>query len=110
MPTRLSGHLGLETAKRDFGMEIVKGIREIKCGGGRRFSVEGCWEVKTIREKMGLSQSGFSGLLGISLRTLQDWEQGRRHPTGAARSLLLLAKTRPEVLRDVLGTRPSKAG
>jgi len=51
---------------------------------------------------MGLSQSAFAGLLGVSLRTLQDWEQGRRQPTGAARSLLLVAQARPEVLRDVL--------
>ncbi len=88
--------------KRDIGREILEGLREIKQGGGRRFVAEGLAEIRVIREKMGLSQSAFAGLLGVSLRTLQDWEQGRRQPTGAARSLLLVAQARPEVLRDVL--------
>jgi len=88
--------------KRDIGREILDGIREIKQGGGRRFAAEGLAEIRAIREKMALSQSAFAGLLGVSLRTLQDWEQGRRQPTGAARSLLLVAQARPEILRDVL--------
>ncbi len=88
--------------KRDIGKEILEGIREIKQGGGRRFTTAVLVEIQTTREKMGLSQSAFAGLLGVSLRTLQDWEQGRRQPTGAARSLLLVAQARPEVLRDIL--------
>ncbi|NLI78695.1 MAG: helix-turn-helix domain-containing protein [Candidatus Riflebacteria bacterium] len=91
--------------KREIGKEILEGLREIKEGGGRRFKIEGLAEIRAIREKMGLSQSAFAGLLGVSLRTLQDWEQGRRQPTGAARSLLLVAQARPEVLREVLVTK-----
>jgi len=48
-----------------------------------------------------MSQSEFAGLLGVSARTLQDWEQGRRAPTGAAQTLLRVATQHPEVLRDL---------
>ncbi len=94
--------------KRDIEAEILEGIREIARGGGRRFTVEALGSVKAIRERMRLSQTAFSALLGVSLRTLQDWEQGRRRPTGAARSLLMVAQSRPDVLEEVLATRLSK--
>jgi putative transcriptional regulator len=58
-------------------------------------------DVATIREKTGLSQSRFASLLGVSVRTLQDWEQGRRAPSGAARTLLLVAAKSPRALLDV---------
>lgn len=50
--------------------------------------------------KSGLSQSEFAKLLGVSVRTLQDWEQGRREPSGAAQTLIAIAERRPEVLRE----------
>lgn len=50
------------------------------------------------RTRVGLSQQEFARLLGVSARTLQDWEQGRREPTGAARLLLRVAASHPEVL------------
>jgi putative transcriptional regulator len=53
-------------------------------------------DVKRIREQTGLSQSQFALLLGVSLRTLQNWEQGRRHPVGPARALLKIVSTDPE--------------
>ena len=53
------------------------------------------------RAKVGLSQNAFAALLGVSVRTLQDWEQGRREPTGAARTLLRVAATHPDALRDL---------
>lgn len=54
------------------------------------------------RSKTGLSQPKFAELLGVSVRTLQEWEQGRRSPSGAARSLLHIAAIRPDVFREVL--------
>ena len=57
--------------------------------------------VATIRENTGLSQSRFAELLGVSVRTLQEWEQGRRVPSGAARTLLIIAAKNPRALRDV---------
>ncbi|PCI10098.1 MAG: transcriptional regulator [Thiotrichales bacterium] len=53
-------------------------------------------EVKTIREKTGLSQSRFAILIGVSKRTLENWEQGRRHPTGPAKALLKILDVDPE--------------
>ncbi|WP_457441859.1 helix-turn-helix domain-containing protein [Pseudomonas sp. TE3786] len=59
-------------------------------------------EAAEARRKTGLSQPKFAELLGVSVRTLQEWEQGRRTPSGAARSLLHIAVSRPDVFRDVL--------
>jgi putative transcriptional regulator len=58
--------------------------------------------VKFIRNNMGFSQSKFAELIGVSKRTLQNWEQGRRHPTGSAKVLLKLVHSDPEmVLRNL---------
>ena len=84
--------------KRDIGQELLEGVRAIKAGKGKRRTVEVAQDVQAIREGMGLSQAAFAALLGVSPRTLQDWEQGRRQPTGPARSLLRIADRHPEVL------------
>jgi putative transcriptional regulator len=85
--------------KRDIGAEILDGIRELKRGKtGRVINVPA---VADIRAKTGLSQARFATLLGVSVRTLQDWEQGRRAPSGAARTLLLIAHRNPKALLDV---------
>ena len=84
---------------RDIGQEILDGTREIKRGEhGRVTTVP---SVSRIREKTGLSQAVFAELLGVSVRTLQEWEQGRRAPSGAARTLLLVAAKNPRALLDV---------
>jgi len=57
--------------------------------------------VARVRMSARLSQSQFAALLGVSARTLQDWEQGRREPTGAAKTLLRVAAAHPEVLREL---------
>ena len=86
-------------AKRNIGREIRDGLRELKRGDyGRIVNVP---SVAGIREKTGLSQARFAALLGVSVRTLQDWEQGRRAPSGAARTLLLVADRNPRALLDV---------
>lgn len=86
-------------AKRSVGHEILEGIRQLKRGQhGRVMKVP---SVTRIREKTGLSQPRFAALLGVSVRTLQEWEQGRRAPSGAARTLLLVAERNPRALLDV---------
>lgn len=87
------------TKKRDIGQEILEGIRDLKAG--KVGNVVNVPSVAEIREKMGLSQSRFPTLLGISVRTLQDWEQGRRTPSGAARTLLLVAEKNPQAVLEV---------
>lgn len=85
--------------RRNVGAEILQGLRELKRGDhGRVINVP---NVATIREKTGLSQARFAELLGVSVRTLQDWEQGRRAPSGAARTLLMVAARNPRALLDV---------
>jgi putative transcriptional regulator len=59
-------------------------------------------DVAAIRERYGLSQDQFASLLGISVRTLQNWEQGRRRPRGPARVLLRVAAKHPEAILDTL--------
>jgi len=85
--------------RRDIGNEILEGIRQLKRGdAGRVVNVP---NVKNIRKSTGLSQAKFASLLGVSVRTLQDWEQGRRAPSGAARTLLLIAHKNPSALLEV---------
>ena len=85
--------------KRNIGMEILEGLRQIKRGEyGRVTTIP---SVSEVRENTGLSQVRFAQLLGVSVRTLQDWEQGRRAPSGAARTLLMVAAKNPRALLDV---------
>ena len=86
-------------AKRNVGLEILHGLRQLKRGEvGRVVSVP---SVAAIRERTGLSQAKFAALLGVSVRTLQEWEQGRRAPSGAARTLLMVAAKNPQALLEV---------
>ncbi|MDP1693041.1 MAG: helix-turn-helix domain-containing protein [Burkholderiaceae bacterium] len=71
----------------------------MRCGQAARATKVKLPEAAQARARMGLSQQAFAILLGVSPRTLQDWEQGRREPTGAAKTLLRVAVTHPEVLR-----------
>lgn len=59
-------------------------------------------DVKGIRENYNLSQRQFASLLGISIKTLQNWEQGRRSPRGPARVLLQVAARHPEIVWDAV--------
>lgn len=86
-------------AKRNIGLEILQGLREIKRGDHGRITAVP--SVTSIREKTGLSQARFAQLLGVSVRTLQDWEQGRRAPSGAAKTLLMIAEKNSRALLDV---------
>lgn len=87
--------------KRDIEQEILTGIREIKNGKGKRFSIDTSDDIKDIRSGLNLSQLAFASLLGISIKTLQDWEQGRRTPQGPAKSLLHIAAKHPEVFSSI---------
>ena len=98
-------------AKRDIGKEIAEGLEDVKARkrGERRLGTAtidppSAAEVAAIRNELGLSQEQFAGLLGVSAATLRNWEQRRREPHGAARSLLLVASREPAaVLRALAG-------
>jgi len=85
---------------RNLGEEILSGLREIKAGRGRRFTVNS-YPIVRARETSGLSQAQFAALLGVSVRTLQDWEQGRREPSAAAKTLIKIAELYPRVLKKI---------
>jgi putative transcriptional regulator len=88
-------------ANRNIWQEVVDGVREIKRGGGRRSRVEPRSAIARARLKAGLTQAQFAALLGVSRRTLEQWEQGRRQPSGAAKTLVRVAELHPEVLREL---------
>ena len=88
-------------AERDVWREVLDGVREIKADGGKRTKVEPKSQVVRVRLKSGLSQSQFAAALGVSKRTLEQWEEGRREPSGAAETLLRIAERHPEVLIEV---------
>ena len=80
--------------------EIVKG----KKSASRSFEYPDP-EVKSIRDRLGVSQEKFAIILGVSKRTVENWEQGRRHPTGPARSLLRIVEADPEHALRALANR-----
>jgi putative transcriptional regulator len=79
----------------------LDGVREIKAGGGKRTTVEPKSYVVRVRLRSGLSQAKFAAALGVSKRTLEQWEQGRRKLSGAAKQRLKIAERHPEVLVEV---------
>ena len=81
---------------RDIGAELLESVRQMVAKKGRVVMSP----VISARKKSGLSQTEFAKLLGVSVRTLQEWEQGRRQPSGAAKTLIAIAERRPEVLRE----------
>jgi len=88
-------------AKRDLGAELLESAREMKAGRAAKLHKVAIPPVVSARMKSGLPQSSFAKLLGVSVRTLQDWEQGRREPSGAAKTLIAIAERNPEALRAV---------
>ena len=91
--------------KRDIGQEILEAIQDIKQSNGKRKIIkiiEGFEDVSHVRHELQLSQAAFSSLMGISMRTLQEWEQGRRKPRGPAVSLLRIAHKHPEAFIDLI--------
>ena len=86
-------------ATRDLAAELLQSVLEMKAGQVQVITSS----VIEARKKTGLSQSQFASLLGVSVRTLQGWEQGRKQPSGAARTLLAIASTNPTALLAVAG-------
>jgi putative transcriptional regulator len=93
-------------SKRDVGQEILEGIQEIKSfkAGNVTLRTRDLKEPaspQAIRGRLALSQTAFAGLMGVSPRTVQDWEQGRRAPSGPAKTLLRIAEQHPEIFSDL---------
>jgi len=122
-------------AKRDIGAEILQSVRDLKAGRrGRRTTIETLpdgrvrrcieqpggkaareeilsgarWALLSARSRSGLSQAEFAAALGVSKRTLENWEQGRAEPTGPAKVLLGLVAQYPGTVKRLAKLRPEK--
>ena len=93
----------MPTDMKTFQKDLLESVRQMRRGEAMRVTkVElPAAAAAAARLQMGLSQLEFAELLGVSPRTLQDWEQGRREPTGAARILLKVATKHPAILRKI---------
>ena len=86
---------------KQFQEDLLTSVRQMKTGQAACSTQVQLSVAAQARATVGVSQSAFAKLLGVSLRTLQDWEQGRRQPTGAAQTLLRVASQHPEALMDL---------
>jgi putative transcriptional regulator len=84
---------------KKFQSDLLESVKQMRRGQAARVTKVKLPEAAEARARVGLSQQAFALLLGVSARTVQDWEQGRREPTGAAKTLLRVAVSHPEVLR-----------
>ena len=125
---KTDAQLKVRDAKRDIGAELLQSVREMKAGQWARKTtfvplpdgsvrrtvlrangtlekqevlVGPQWQLMAARTQAGLSQSEFARATGVSVRTLQEWEQGRKVPSGAAQSLLKLVSRHPELLAEL---------
>ena len=84
---------------QQFQADLLASVKQMRRGRAARVTKVKLPAAAEARASIGLSQQEFALLLGVSARTLQDWEQGRREPTGAARTLLKVAVKHPKLLR-----------
>lgn len=89
----------MPSERAKFQADLLESVKQMRRGQAARVTKVKLPEAAEARASVGLSQQEFAILLGVSPRTLQDWEQGRREPTGAAKTLLRVAVSHPEILR-----------
>ena len=83
------------------GAELLNAVEQMKNGKkGRTYSQEQLLAI-SARKSVDLTQREFAALLNVSIDTIQDWEQGRRSPRGAAKTLLRIAQSHPDILEEV---------
>ncbi|MDP1957874.1 MAG: helix-turn-helix domain-containing protein, partial [Rhodocyclaceae bacterium] len=121
--------------KRDIGAELLQSVRDLRAGRwGRKTTIETLpdgtmrrrielpsgkvardevltgarWALLSARSHSGLSQAEFAMALGVSKRTLENWEQGRAEPTGPAKVLLNLVAKYPDTVKRLAKIRPGE--
>jgi putative transcriptional regulator len=92
----------VDAEMQQFQDDLLQSVREFKEGKFARVTQIEPTMASKVRQSVGVTQAKFAALLGVSVRTLQEWEQGRREPTGAAKTLLAIALRTPEALRAVV--------
>ena len=86
----------------ELGLKLLASVRQMNAGNFARVTHVEINPVVQARQLTGLSQSEFASALSISKRTLQEWEQGRRSPSGAAQALIRIAQKHPKIVRESL--------
>jgi putative transcriptional regulator len=100
MPARKS--VKVSSSGEDLGRKLLQSVREMKARTFARVTEVQLNEVVEARQSTGMSQAEFASALNISKRTLQEWEQGRRAPSGAAQALIRIARKHPRIVREAL--------
>ena len=90
------------SAGEELGLKLLESVRQMKVRNFARATEVAVNDVVAARQSTGMSQAEFATALSISKRTLQEWEQGRRSPSGAAQALIRIARLHPEVVRGAL--------
>lgn len=133
MPKMTEKALQARDAKRDIGAELLQSVRDMKAGRwGRKTTIETMpggtvrrrvelpngtvakdevltgarWALVSARSHSGLSQADFAKALGVSKRTIENWEQGKAEPTGPAKVLLNLVANYPDTVQRLAKMRP----
>ena len=91
----------MDKEMEQFERDLLESVRQMKRGEAVRVTRVDVPMAAQIRHRLGLSQKEFAELLHVSPGTLRGWEQGRREPTGTARTLLRVAEKHPEALKDL---------
>jgi putative transcriptional regulator len=89
----------MDKEMEQFQADLLESVRQMKRGQAASTTHVQLTPAADARARVGVSQGAFAALLGVSVRTLQDWEQGRREPSGAAKTLLRIAAQTPEAVR-----------
>ncbi len=100
MPARKS--VKAPPSGEELGLKLLQSVREMKAGKFARVTQVQLNEVVEARQSTGMSQAEFASALSISKRTLREWEQGRRAPSGAAQALIRIARKHPRIVREAL--------
>lgn len=100
MPARKSTNA--TQSGEELGRKLLQSVREMKARKFARVTKVQLNEVVEARQSTGMSQAEFASALSISKRTLQEWEQGRRAPSGAAQALIRIARKHPRIVREAL--------
>jgi putative transcriptional regulator len=92
----------MDKEMQQFTEDLLASVRQMNAGEAARITEVKVSPAVEARLGVGMSQAEFARLLGVSVRTLQEWEQGRRQPSGAAKTLLRIAAMNPQAVREAV--------